>query len=302
MVRTRSLVAVLALVAGVAFAETAPRAAREGKEEIRWLDRMLDPANWSPSECTVEKSDLKCPVGEKAVHMHVPVDYNSGEPKYLIGWPRMACAMKEPEGDWSQWDRFEFTVLAKFSRPQLPKTAVTVLLGTRPAEFSRNLELAELDKWVKITVPVAAAKEKGVPIQAIPQVRFSVSEKDYQDKDAVDFHIGGFRLVRSAECEVAEMSVATPAVFSGQPSVKLNLTVAGPPEDVKRGVPFVIRRKDDVVRREMLPLARGKQVYDCDVSELKLAPGDYELIVFEDDAAKRKAASFKVVEQPWKQE
>jgi hypothetical protein len=120
----------------------------------------------------------------------------------------------------------------------------------------------------------------------------------------VDFHLGGFRLSRSLSCELTEFAASTPVVYAGQPAVKLNVTVVGPPEQVKRGVPFVLRRQGakDVVRRETLPLGRGNQVYACDISELDLAPGDYDLVVFDEDPAKRKSVVLKVVAEPWKQE
>jgi len=302
MQRMAVLLVALFLVA-TASGQTPPRTTTEDKVEIRWLDRLCDAPGWTVAECSVGKSELACPSGGAAILMHVPVDHTAGEPNYPIGWPRIACALKGWETDWSQWDNFEFMILAKSTREKLPKKAVGLLIGQRPAEFSRSLEFAEKDKWINVSIPVEALKEIGAAVQELSQVRFCVSESDYQDKDVVDFHVGAFRLTRSTACEVTEFSAKTNlVVFQGQPVLKLDVTVVGPPDEVKRGVPFTLKGKEGVVRREMLPLGRGKQVYPCDISELKLVPGDYELVVFADDDAKRKAVSLKVVEDPWKQE
>lgn len=301
----RNLVLLVALCPFVTdvLGQALTRTTFEAKIEVQWLDRLCDASSWTAVECSVAKSELACPSGGVAVQMHVPVDHTTGETNYPIGWPRIACALKGWEADWSQWDNFEFMILAKSSREKLPKKAVSLLIGHRPAEFTQALEFAEQGKWITVTVPVEAVKAAGAQVQALFQTRLSVSESDYQDKDVVDFHVGGFRLTRLTVCEVSEFSsVSNLVVFQGQPIVKLDVTVVGPPAEVKRGVPFTLRQKSNVIRRETLPLGRGKQVYPCDISELKLAPGDYELVVFADDDAKRKAIALKVVEDPWKQE
>lgn len=106
--------------------------------------------------------------------------------------------------------------------------------------------------------------------------------------------------MRSLKCEVTQLSATTPVIYAGQPFIKLDVTVIGPPSDVKRGVPFIIRQGKRVVRSEMLPLGRGKQIYDCDISEIALTPGEYKLVVFDSDKSKRKSVSLKVVQNPWK--
>jgi hypothetical protein len=82
--------------------------------------------------------------------------------------------------------------------------------------------------------------------------------------------------------------------------VPVELTVEGPPENVSRGIPMTLRRDDRVLRVETLPAQRGKQVIDVDVSELRLTPGPYQLILFADDPERRTAGTFRVVESPWK--
>jgi len=304
MLRNVTVLLVLGFCASLAQAQAPPRTTEEGRSEVLWLERMCDAANWRPvEECKTSPSDLQCPLGGAAFHMYFGIDHHGGEKAYPIGWPRAHFNPAGWERNWSQWDRFEFMALVKTSRAKLPHTVIGLEVGEGRAPYRPKLEFTEVGKWIKITIPVAdVASARDSDPRALTRLRFVVCESNYNDKDVVEFHFGGFRLVRSLECEVAALAAATPVVYAGQPFVKLDATIAGPPAEVKRGVPFTIRTKDQVVRRETLPLGRGKQIYECDISELKLAPGDYQLIVFEQDEAKRKSVSLKVVEDPWKQQ
>ena len=297
----------LTLAAPAAFAQAIPRTTEEGTREVRWFDRMCDPTKWSPfaKECQVKASDLKCPLGGKVLRMHFGIDHQGGEKAYPVGWPRAQFVPKDWETEWSAWDVFEFTAQVQFVGSKLPAKPININIGKAKPSYSAVLDLSEQGKWTTISIPVAKIlKDCPNLAAAVPRVRFFVSESNYKDKDVVDFHFGGFRLTRSLSCEITEFTTTTPVVYSGQPFVKLNVTVVGPPEQVKRGIPFTLRKKGaaDAVRREILPLGRGNQVYFCDISELNLAPGDYELVIFDEDQAKRKSVDLKVEEDPWKQE
>jgi len=237
------------------------------------------------------------------MQLYFEVDHHSGEKKYPIGWPRAHFNPLGWERNWLAWDRIEFMALARTSRDELPKNALTFEFGDVRPVYNPSLEFAELDKWILVSMPVAEIMGKSPILKGgIDRLRFVVSESSYSHGDVLEFHVGGFRLVRSLVCEITELAAATPVIYAGQPFIKLSITVVGPPADVKRGVPFTIRTGNRVARREMLPLGRGQQLYECDISELALAPGDYELVVFETDDARRKSVSLRVVEEPWKQQ
>ncbi len=292
------------LVGGSLQVQASPRVTEEGKSEILWLDRLSDAAVWNPvEECRTRPSRLKCPWGGKAMELYFKVDYHGGEKAYPIGWPRAHCKLLMGERDWHAWDRFEFMIQARTSRKSLPEKPLTLEFGEEGKNYSLYPKIPELDKWIRISVPVAELfKARPALRGGIKRLRFVVSESSYNHDDVLEFHVGGFRLVRSLVCEVTKVTATTPVVYAGQPFVKLDITVIGPPADVKRGVPFTIRSGKRVARREMLPLGRGRQLYDCDISELNLTPGDYQLILFEDDRDRRKSVPLKVVEEPWKQQ
>jgi hypothetical protein len=81
----------------------------------------------------------------------------------------------------------------------------------------------------------------------------------------------------------------------------VELDVVGPPENVSRGIPFEIRQGETILRRETLPARRGKRVIGIEIGELKLVPGDYQIVAFPDDAAQKRQASFRVVPSPWEE-
>lgn len=306
--RLAGAIALLALTWAIpaALAQGAPRITQEGPREVLWLDRMNEPANWSPvEECQAQASELPGPVGGKALLLRVGIDHQGGEKAYPVGWPRAHFVPKESEADWSAWDAFEVMVQVRFVGAKRPAKPFSLEIGEARPTFTLIPDIPQADAWIPLAIPVAEVL-KGRPELAtgVPRVRVVVSESNYKDKDVVELHFGGFRLTRSLSCEITAFAAAAPVIFAGQPVVKLDVTVVGPPEQVKRGVPFTLRRKGAaaVVRREMLPLGRGQQVYPCDISELDLAPGDYELAVFDEDPAKRKAVDLRVVAEPWKQE
>ena len=294
----------LLLSAEQASSQGAQRITEEGRQEVLWLDRFCAAENWYPvEECRTTASDLKCPWAVRAMQLTFEVDHHDGEKAYPIGWPRAHLNPGGWERNWRDWDRLEFMALARTSRAELPASALTLEVGEAKPTHPSTLAFPELDKWVPVAISVADVFATSPTLKGgIPRLRFVVSESNYEHEDVVEFHIGGFRLTRSLACEVTALSAATPVIYAGQPYIKLDLTVVGPPADVKRGVPFTIRRGTRVVRQEMLPLGRGKQRFECDVSELALTPGDYELSVFAADKARRRSVPLRVVEEPWKRQ
>jgi hypothetical protein len=290
----------VAISSTVMFAQDLPKTVIEGKEEILMLDHWAEPNNWRPAECTLGVSDKKSPKGTPTLHMHVPIDHQAGEPKYPVGWPRIDLVAKTPrEKDWTSFDRLEFSVYTETSRSSLPKTPITLLVycPDKNRVWSRDLSELKIGEWVSFSLPIAAMQY----VNNVNIVKFSVSESNYQDKDVVDFHFSGFRLVRSVECRIGEMQILTPVLFSDQAELRVQLTIFGTPEEIRRGVPFSLRSGKELVKLDTLAVKRGRQVLVIDLSHLKLAAGEYHLIAFEGEADKKKSASFRIVNSPWQE-
>jgi len=294
------LVGLLVWCCAAADAQRAPKTVLQGKEEILFLDDLANPKRWTQAECTVIASKELKAEGRPTVHVHIPVDHHGGEEKYPIGWPRIYCRLRKPaETNWIAFDRVEFLIYAKMSRPKLPKRPLNFQIRCPDKKRATYRGLAEmkLGKWVRISIPLGKIPH----LEDLANIGFNISESDYKDKDLLDFYIGGFRLVRSAECRLTEMTIKTRAMFRDQPELKVGLDVVGPPKHVSRGVPFTIRRGKEILRQEMLPVRRGYQTLAMDIAELKLEPGEYALTAFEHDPDRKTSGTFRVVEGPWKE-
>ena len=267
------------------------------------LLRMSDPSLCSTpdNEASVALSDIDCPSGGKAVRMTVPVDFSTGQAGHPKGWPRVSFGKLEgSQEDWSAWDNLEFMVMGKVSRPEVTRLVLTLLIGARPNQFMLPIKLDKQGEWQRVTVPVADIKAKGVPVDKIPRITLSVAESDYADKDLVELLVGGFQLTRTP-LEISSLMVLDPALPPGAKTVRLELNITGSEAEIQRGIPLVLRQKDNVLHSEVPPWKRGAQVYELDLSKLNLPSGHYEVSVFPDDPKLQKVATFKIVEGPWNQ-
>ncbi|NCO32604.1 MAG: hypothetical protein GW893_01870 [Armatimonadetes bacterium] len=288
----------LTITCASSFAQELPQTVIDGKKEILYLDHWADPANWRPAECAVSVSDKKSPNGRPVVHMHVPVDHQGGELKYPIGWPRMDLLAQTPwERDWTSYDQLEFSVYTEMYRPSLPKTPIALLVycPDKNRVWQRDLRELKLGEWVAFSFPITKMQY----VDNVNVVKLSTSESNYRDKDKVDFHFSGFRLVRSTECRVSELKILTPVLYRDQTSLQVEMSVVGIPEKISRGVPFSLRDPKELLRLETLPVKRGQQVLNIDVSELKLVPGEYTLTAFEQEPERKLSIPFRVVNTPW---
>lgn len=296
MLPSRSVPALVALlVAASAFANDPVVV---GKEEILYLEQLALPTRWDPSEATVTAAEERTAGDRPAVCFHIPVDHHAGEAKYPIGWPRMYADLQRPaETDWAAWDRFEFDIQATASVEALPKNPLSfqILCPDRYQNNVTSLDQLKLGEWITVSLPISGLKH----LPELARIGFNISESSYADKTVLDFRIGGFRLIRSAECELADLAIKTPVVYRDAKELRVELDVVGPPVNVSRGIPFEIRQGETVLRRETLPAQRGRRVVDLEIGELKLAPGDYELLAFPGEAERTRQAAFRVVPSPW---
>jgi len=295
--------AVLAAAATVSWcadleAKGAHRIVREGKTEVLYLDDLADPKRWAPAECTVVAAKTLTASNRPTMHLHILVDHFAGEKAYPIGWPRMYMDLKQPaETCWTKFERFEFMVHTKMSRAKPPKQVINLQIQCprKPKVFHRNLSEIKLGQWVRISIPTRTIKNA----EEVARLGINISERDYKHGDKLDFHFGAFRLVRSAEFKLLGLKVRSKVVYRGQPKLKVEFDVAGPPLKIARGLPLTVRQGKRVIRTETLPVKTGLQTMEIEIDELKLEPGDYTLVAFDSDPDRRKSGAFRVVEAPW---
>ena len=294
------IVACLAAVTATALAQNASFAALStprtpaDEEEYFYLDQYTEPGQWLATEAEARQGE---PVnGHPTLIFHIDVDHHAGEPKYPIGWPRIY--LKKP-GDipWKDYDMLEFKVRASTSAPPLPGVAFNMkFTGTPKANIDIRFGQKELkpNEWF----PFSFQLNKIAAFQSFSNSGFFISESNYADKTVLDFTFAEARLVRSAACKITEMEVQG-ANYATATRIPVKLTVFGPASDAARGVPFQITQGDKLIRRETLPVARGTQMLEMDISELRLAPGDYGLTAFPDHPERRLTVTFKLIASPF---
>ena len=269
-------------------------AAVQDVEEYFYLDTFAAPDQWQPTEA--EARSAAEVNGHPAITFHIDVDHHAGEPKYPIGWPRMYLR-KPYDIPWKEYDKLEFKIFAKASSNTLPSRAVTFRFAGQPKisiEMGFGPKQLKLNDWTTFSMPLAKVAEA----TSLSTCGFFISESSYPDKEVLDFTIAEIRLVRSSYCKITEME--TQGIrYTTSPMLPVKITVFGPASDGARGVPFQIARGDKVLRLETLPVVRGTQTLQMDVSELNLTNGDYTLTAFPDNPDRKLTVAFKVIDSPF---
>ena len=283
------------MVMGVGCLCFALFASADAPVEYHYLDGLAAPKRWSPSECETAVSTYK--VWEHpAVRMRIPVDFNAGEKKYPIGWPRMYLSLQPDEQVWQDYDRLEFQIFTETARTNLPKRPLIFHLYDAQGQSKLvPFDFAAIGAWKTFSINIS---DLGLP-GAVTRLGFNINESDYSDKDTIDFHFGGFRLARATVANVTEFKVTTPALFCDSRVLPVEMVVEGPSEKLAAGVPVQLRCGDRVAFTRNVPVARGRQTVPLSLKDVKLDPGTCALIVNPEAPALRKETAVTVISTPW---
>jgi hypothetical protein len=177
----------------VLFAE-GPKITTDGGKEVLSLNSLLDPSGWEGKKgTTITKSEEVCPVGKIAINIRM--EFAPGERTYPYA---INEGLVDFEADWSQWEAFEFTVMPKSNRKNLPRCAVSPCFKDGAGgQLEIDQSIKEVGKWETISIPISKLQENNIAVNDIGTLRFNNDTKYYKAKDWVDFNIGGFRLVRA---------------------------------------------------------------------------------------------------------
>ena len=279
----------------VAFLTSVLSACATEPIEYRHLDGVADPKRWSPAECEISVSPHT--VWEHpAFRMRIPVDFTTGEKQYPIGWPRMYLNLLPEEQAWQAYDRFEFQIFTETSRTNLPKRPLIFhLFNAQGQQKLITLDLAAIGAWRTFDVNISDLGLTG----NIARLGFNINEADYNDKDLVDFHIGGFRLARATVAQVTELKTVASALFCDSRVLPFELVVEGPPDKLAAGIQFQLRCGNRTALAITLPVTRGRQTLYLPLADAKLDPALYTLVACPDDPALRKEVTITVTSSPW---
>lgn len=289
-------------LAAVALAAARPLPAeilREGPMEKQPLFPAGTAKAWLAAESGIEETNARTKSDAFAWHWHVTVDYQRGELKYPIGWPRISRTI--PAGaarDWSGWDFLRMWVYTTTSRPRLP--AVPVGLGLhmpdRAGAYNRTLSELEKDEWVEIRIPLAQVPRH----HDVRQVQFHIAESNYRDGDQLDLYFADVALLRYATPTLLSLAPEQAVVFEDARGLAVVLEAVGIKPGEELPVSCELRRPGGVVARMTAPVSRGRHRLLLEPVAGALSPGTYELQAAFAGERSSVTANVRVVESPWR--
>lgn len=154
------------------------------------LSKVIDAKRWTAAECKAAT------VGSSLV-VNMPVDYKTGEPKYLVGWPRVYLYKLLPgETNWTNAKAISFDLKLEFTG----KTA------KYPISFHVFYKDAGKKRTPSVITPIPALKNNTVNKVVIPLnkikdlaavcgIGFNISESQYKHGENLKFTVSNFKLI-----------------------------------------------------------------------------------------------------------
>jgi hypothetical protein len=254
--------------------------------------------SWSAAEATLEASGERVKVSGASLHWHVTVDYQAGEAKYPVGWPRVSHVIAEKERDWSDWEYLRMWVYTETSRAALPREPVGLALHTPDKASAFHRPLTELKKgaWVEVTIPIAQLPHAG----DVRLIQFHISESNYRHGDTLDLYLDDLALVRHASPALAEFAAESAVMFADAPYLPVTFQVLGVKAAANAEVGCELRCEGRTAARGAWKVPRGPQRCVLDLGRARLAPGDYELVA-RIAGGTPATTRLRVVESPWEE-
>jgi hypothetical protein len=280
-------------------AAAAPEIVREGAMEKRALFTPAEVKAWAPAESTVEVSNERVRAAAVSLHWRVTVDYNAGEAKYPIGWPRLSRALPAgAERDWSGWDFLHCWIYTATSRDRLPSVPAGLGLHTpdRASAYQRTLSELRAGEWVEIKIPLTQIPRHG----DVRNIQFHIAESNYRDADRLDFYLSDLALLRYAVPTLLEVVPESPVVFADAARIAVRIHVAGVPTGQRAEVVCALRHEGAVAATTTVAAVRGVQQIALELGAEPLAPGDYELHAHLAGRTAATTARVRLVESPWR--
>lgn len=254
---------------------------------------------WSTAESTVGASTEHARDTSASLHWHVTVDYQTGEPKYPIGWPRVNRSFPAgPTRDWSAWDYLQCWVYAATRRAQLPALPAGLGLHTpdRANAFQRPLTELKAREWVQIRIPIAQIPRA----HDVRQIQFHLAESNYRDGDSLDFYISDLALFRYATPTLLASAPESAVLYTDARQLPVRLQLSGLPAGEMTDVTLELRTGGHTALRTTVRATRGGQTVALVLPPGNLAAGDYEVQAMLAGAATPTSARIRVVDSPWK--
>ena len=253
-------------------------------------------AAWSTAECTAESSPEHVRSGN-AVHMHIPVDFKTGEPNYPIGWPRMYVNVPEGERDWTGYDFLSVWIYSDTSREAFPSSPLGLIVRCpdRQTSYTRNLSELVKGEWSHIVTPIAALPNP----KDCAAVQLYISESNYSDGDVLDFYIDDLELLAYAAPTVLELRPLNGVMYADAGNLRVQARVSGLAEDATAELTCALKLGDKTLAEEKLTAKRGVQSLLMNFGRGTLQPGECTLTARIEGSDRVVTVPIRVVSSPW---
>jgi len=272
---------------------------REGPVERLVLDggSKADAAAWRPDEGTVASDAKHVRRGDTPLRFHVDVDWEHGEPKYPIGWPRMGRKWPEKAQDWSAYDYLEFAIYVESSRTSLPATPMGFTLYGKEGrkDFNRALPELKLNQWTDIRLPTSDLPPLCTGMQ------FHISESNYKDGDKLDFWIDLISLVRYVEPTLTASRLAEGAAMSDSRYLTVQIALMGIKSGETADVAWALASAGKAAAGGTVAVPRGRNTVRLPLPAQGLPPGSYE-VTLKCRGAGPPAYPLRIIASPWQEE
>jgi len=272
--------------------------AREGPVERLVLDggSEADAAAWSAAESTVAPDKTHVRRGNAALRFHVDVDWEHGEPKYPIGWPRMTRKWPVQAQDWSVYDYLELSIYAESSRTNLPGTPMGLTLYGKEGrkDFNRALPELKLGQWTDIRLPTSELPALCTGMQ------LHIAESNYKHGDKLDFWIDRISLVRYVEPTLTASRLAEGAVMSDSKYLTVQIALMGIQPGEKAEVEWAMASAGKAAAGGTLAVPRGRSTVRLPLPAQGLPPGNYE-VTLKCRGAGPPPYPLRVTSSPWQE-
>lgn len=248
------------------------------------------------AESTLATVSAGGPGGSPALHWRIDVDHLGGEPKYPVGWPRIARAMSDPaDCDWSGWDYLRLRIRAETSRPALPAGPMSLSLRApdKARSYSRSLEELRKGEWAEILIPTHKIPNP----TDVRSMTLSIADASYSHKDRLDVFIADVSLVRPRTPVLQEFAPEGSAIWTDARRLPVRFRLLGVPAGGSSRVRFEVRDGTTVLGADSFSGGRG--MHRAVIALPVLKPGACAVHALSDAGVSIAAAPLTVVESPW---
>ncbi|MGC9317863.1 MAG: hypothetical protein ACP5KN_07505, partial [Armatimonadota bacterium] len=251
-------------------------------------------SEWVPAEATMDPDDRHARQG-RAMHFHVDVNFETGQPDYPIGWPRTYLRVTEAQRDWTGWDFVDFWLYAETSRESFPSTALGFIVRCpdRNNQWQTTLE-PKKGEWVHYRFPVSNVPDP----TNVHAVQLFISEANYAHGDVLDFWIDELALLRYAEPTIVAVRPLNQVAYADADVLRVRVKLTG--MDEGEAVEVLTRLVDDgeTLRQSATTLGDGTHTMPLQVGG-RLEPGEYEVQAQIVGSDRTLSETIRMVSSPW---